>query len=92
MQNEPPALAVSDFGMLLRQYRVAAGLSQEELAERARMSANGVGSLERGYRRTPQRETLALLAGALTLTDEQRHAFEAAAAPVAFPRRAPAGP
>lgn len=45
------------------------------------MSANGIGALERGYRRTPQRETLALLANALALDDEQRHAFEAAAAP-----------
>ena len=70
----------SAFGMLLRRYRLAAGLSQEALAERARMSTNGIGALERGYRRTPQRETLALLAGALALNDEQRGEFEAAAA------------
>ncbi len=44
------------------------------------MSKNGVSALERGYRRTPQRETLALLAGALALDDAQRVAFEAAAA------------
>jgi len=67
------------FGMLLRRYRLAAGLSQEALAERARMSANGVGALERGDRRTPQRETLILLEEALTLGPEQRRAFEAAA-------------
>jgi predicted ATPase/transcriptional regulator with XRE-family HTH domain len=70
----------SDFGMLLRRYRLAGGLSQEALAERARMSTNGISSLERGYRRTPQRETLALLVGALALNDEQREEFEAAAA------------
>ena len=43
------------------------------------MSANGVGGLERGYRRAPQRETLALLADALALDEEQREEFEAAA-------------
>ena len=66
--------------MLLRQYRLAAALSQEALAERARMSTQGISALERGYRRTPQRETLALLSGALALSDEQREEFEAAAA------------
>jgi predicted ATPase/DNA-binding XRE family transcriptional regulator len=64
----------------LRHYRLAARLSQEALAERARMSTQGISALERGYRRTPQRETLALLAGALMLSDEQRGEFEAAAA------------
>ena len=44
------------------------------------MSTNGISSLERGYRRTPQRETLALLVGALALNDAQREEFEAAAA------------
>jgi hypothetical protein len=44
------------------------------------MSAHGVRALERGYRRTPQRGTLALLAGALTLNDEQRREFESSAA------------
>ena len=66
--------------MRLRQYRLAAGLSQEALAELARMSAQGVSALERGYRRTPQRETLALLASALTLNKEQRQEFETCAA------------
>ena len=73
--------------MLLRHYRLAAGLSQEALAERARMSTNGIGALERGYRRTPQRETLALLGRALALSDEQRTEFEAAAARSGSPRR-----
>ncbi len=44
------------------------------------MSTQGISALERGYRRTPQRETLALLSGALALSDEQREEFEAAAA------------
>ncbi len=76
----------SPFGTLLRRYRLAAGLSQETLAERARMSANGISSLERGARRIPQRETLRLLATALALDREQRAAFERAAARPSLPR------
>jgi predicted ATPase/DNA-binding XRE family transcriptional regulator len=70
------------FGDLLRRYRLEAGLSQLELAERARMSARGISALERGERRTPQRETLALLANALALAGERALEFEAAANPV----------
>ncbi|MGB6645109.1 MAG: helix-turn-helix domain-containing protein [Candidatus Cybelea sp.] len=77
----------SDFGVLLRRYRLDAGLSQGALAERARLSLDGISALERGHRRTPRRETLALLANALALSDEQRRAFESAAARAASPRR-----
>ena len=41
------------FGALLKRYRVAAGLSQEALAERAGMTAQGIGAHERGLRQTP---------------------------------------
>ena len=41
------------FAMLLRRYRQAAGLSQEELAERACLSARTVGDLERGVGHAP---------------------------------------
>ncbi len=75
------------FGTLLRRYRLAAGLSQEALAERARMSIDGISALERGYRRTPQRQTLELLAGALALDEDQREEFEATAARPGLPRR-----
>ena len=51
------------------------------------MSTNGIGALERGYRRSPQRETLALLAGALALDEQQREEFEAVAARSGPPRR-----
>ncbi len=78
---------LSDFGALLRRYRLGAGLSQGALAERARLSLDGISALERGHRRSPQRETLALLADALALSDEQRQAFESAAARPASPRR-----
>lgn len=78
MENERLAARASDFGALLRHYRREAGLSQEALAERARMSANGVGALERGGR-TPQRETLSLLATALKLDALERAELEDAA-------------
>jgi predicted ATPase len=87
MEDEGRALGSSEFGTLLREHRLAAGLSQEALAERAKMSTNGVSALERGYRRSPQRETLELLAGALALSADQRRAFEAAATRPALPRR-----
>ena len=46
------------FGDLLRQYRRAASLSQEALAERSGLSAKGIALLESGRRiapRTPKR-------------------------------------
>ncbi|MFZ1019206.1 MAG: helix-turn-helix transcriptional regulator, partial [Candidatus Cybelea sp.] len=61
MEDEARAPGALEFGVLLRHHRLAAGLSQEALAERARMSADGISALERGHRRTPQRETLTLL-------------------------------
>ena len=62
----------------MRQYRVAAGLTQEELAERARISVRAIGALERGARRTPHKDTLQLLAEALSLSeDDQALLFEA---------------
>lgn len=87
MQDKGGQPAQEAFGELLRRYRIAVGLSQERLAERARLSLVAVGALERGDRRWPQRKTLTLLAGALTLNAEQRAAFEAAAARPAHPRR-----
>ena len=67
------------FGELLRRYRTVAGLTQEELAERARLSARGITALERGERTTPRRDTVQLLADVLGLSEEERHAFEAVA-------------
>lgn len=57
---------------VLRNFRLAAGLSQAELAERSDMSIGAVGSLEQGLRRAPYRSTVDSLANALELTDEQR--------------------
>jgi len=67
------------FGQLLRQVRISAGLTQEELAEAARLSTRSVSDLERGINHTARKETARLLAEALNLTGPDRAAFEAAA-------------
>jgi len=79
MQEAERLPTASDFGGLLRHHRLAAGLSQEALAERAKMSAFAISALERGHRRRPQIKTLALLANALALDEAQRVQFEGAA-------------
>ena len=67
------------FGDLLRRHRLAAGLTQEELAERASMSARGISDLERGARSHPYRETVRLLADALGLSGAERSTIVLAA-------------
>jgi tetratricopeptide (TPR) repeat protein/transcriptional regulator with XRE-family HTH domain len=70
---------IGPFGALLKRYRLAAGLTQEELAERARLSVRGITDLERGARRTPHKDTVQLLATALALPEPDRARLEAAA-------------
>jgi predicted ATPase/DNA-binding XRE family transcriptional regulator len=53
---------------LFKQLRARAGLSQEQLAERAGLSHRTVGDIESGVRRRRRAVTLRLLAGALGLT------------------------
>jgi tetratricopeptide (TPR) repeat protein/transcriptional regulator with XRE-family HTH domain len=79
------------FADLLKRYRVERGLTQEALAERARLSARTVSDLERGVKIRPYRDTLALLAEALALAAEERAALEAAAR-AAPARHTAAGP
>jgi transcriptional regulator with XRE-family HTH domain/tetratricopeptide (TPR) repeat protein len=69
------------FGPLLRDARLRAGLTQEALAERARLSWRTISDLERGVKQTPHFETVALLADALRLPEAERAAFVAAARP-----------
>jgi predicted ATPase/DNA-binding XRE family transcriptional regulator len=86
---EPPNIRMSEststsggrlpFGKLLRQFRIAKGLSQEALAERARISLDTVGALERGRRQAPHRETLTLISEGLALTPDEHTRLEAAA-------------
>src|SRR5215469_15488998 len=75
----PVSSASPAFGTLLRRFRRAAGLSQEELAALAGLSTHAVGDLERGYRFRPRWETVTLLQEALQLNQEDQVLFEAAA-------------
>lgn len=76
MQDDGPT-----FAAVLQHYRVHAGLTQEELAERAHLSTRGISDLERGVRQLPRPDTVRRLAAALQLGGEERTAFEQAARP-----------
>ena len=71
--------AALSFGGLLRQLRAEARLTQEELAEAARLSPRSVSDLERGINRTARKDTALLLADALGLTGPARVSFVASA-------------
>src|SRR5437660_8071001 len=77
------------FGDLLRRYRLTAGLTQEELAEKAQVSPRAISDLERGARGRPWRETIQLLADALQLDVKERDQLKAAARPTLPPRPDP---
>jgi DNA-binding XRE family transcriptional regulator len=66
-------------GQLLRQLRISAGLSQEELAQAAQLSTRTVSDLERGINLTARSQTARLLADALGLTGQDEAGFLAAA-------------
>ncbi|HEY7430795.1 MAG TPA: tetratricopeptide repeat protein [Streptosporangiaceae bacterium] len=67
------------FGGLLRQLRLEAGLTQDELAEAAQVSQRAISDLERGINATARKDTAVLLAGALGLDGRARELFIAAA-------------
>jgi len=71
--------AALSFGGMLRQLRAEARLTQEELAEAAKVSARSVSDLERGINRTARKDTAELLANALGLAGSARELFVAAA-------------
>ncbi len=92
MSGEP-----ASFGTELRRLRLKAALSQEQLAQRAGLSARGISDLERGARRAPHLSTVRLLADGLALSPADREALLTAARPatsagsteVALPSHAP---
>ena len=71
-QDAPPTC-----GQLLQRYRVLAGLTQEELAERAGYSGNYIGKLEQDQRELPA-AAADRLAAVLGLADQDRAALRAA--------------
>ncbi|GLZ29344.1 hypothetical protein Lesp02_15340 [Lentzea sp. NBRC 105346] len=83
------ALRLGDntFGELLRDHRTRLGLTQQALAEKAQLSEQAIGALERGDRRYPQAVTLDRLAGALGLPGPERERFVRAASRKGEPRR-----
>ena len=71
-QEAPPTC-----GQLLQRYRMLAGLTQEELAERAGYSANYIGKLEQDQRELPA-AAADRVAAVLGLADQDRAALRAA--------------
>ncbi|MFJ9443413.1 ATP-binding protein [Kitasatospora sp. NPDC101235] len=69
----------NEFSRLLAGHRVAAGLTQEELAAAAGVSLRALGDMERGRTRGPQRRTVRALAEALGLGGTQAQALDRAA-------------
>jgi predicted ATPase/DNA-binding XRE family transcriptional regulator len=69
------------FADLLRHYRTAAGLSQEDLAERSGLSVRAISDLERGIRTRPRFETVRMLADAMKLGLSERANLLSAARP-----------
>jgi transcriptional regulator with XRE-family HTH domain len=82
-------LVSAPFGAMLRRLRIAANLSQEELAEAAKMSVAAIGAYERGVRTAPYRESIDLLADAFGLLGDERQEFFAAARPKSRLRGSP---
>ena len=68
------------FRHVLREHRLAAGYSQQGLAERAGISWGAIAALEQGVRRAPYRNTVRALADALGGGEAVRGQLEEAAA------------
>ena len=66
---------MSPLGRLLRRYREQARLTQEELADRAGVSARTISDIERGVRARAYADTAARLSVALGLSDADRATF-----------------
>ncbi len=70
--REPSGEDAAPFGTHLRRLREAAGMTQEELASKAGLTARAVSMLERGRRKRPYPHTVRSLADALGLTEAER--------------------
>ncbi|WP_433167085.1 BTAD domain-containing putative transcriptional regulator [Kribbella sp. CA-247076] len=74
-----PARTLGEFGELLRTLRQDAGVTQRELAARAGLSAGAIRDLEQGRTRTPKRDSIEAIAGALSLSGQDAQTLHAAA-------------
>jgi transcriptional regulator with XRE-family HTH domain len=72
-------VAVTVFGDQLRNHRLRAVLTQEELADRTGLSVRALGKLESGATNRPRPVTVRLLTDALELSEPERTSFNAAA-------------
>jgi transcriptional regulator with XRE-family HTH domain len=79
VHQSPAGHVAISFAKLLRQLRVEARLTQEELSEKSGLSPRCISDLERGISRTARKETACLLADALAIGGSVRTAFVAAA-------------
>jgi predicted ATPase/DNA-binding XRE family transcriptional regulator len=66
------------FGQLLRRYRMAAGLTQEELAAQSAVAVRTISDLERGVSRRAHPSTVDQLAAALALPPDEFAALQSA--------------
>ncbi|MGH3157692.1 MAG: helix-turn-helix domain-containing protein, partial [Streptosporangiaceae bacterium] len=85
---------MSGFGPTLRRKRLAAGLTQQELAQRAGLSVRALSDLERGVSR-PHRKTVTSLTDALGLAEAGHAGRRRAARPrpaAGTPRQLPPAP
>ncbi len=82
-----------ELGMLLRGHRLAAGLTQEELAERSGLSVRAISNIERGRTAGPYSRSVRMLAEALGLPDDARAQLQLASrvAQADQPADSPAG-
>src|SRR5258706_6762133 len=76
--HDPESLGAR-FAVMLLGHRLAAGLTQEDLAGRSGVGVRTLRELERGRVARPQRNTVSLLADALSLTGVDRAEFLAVA-------------
>jgi transcriptional regulator with XRE-family HTH domain/tetratricopeptide (TPR) repeat protein len=70
---------VTGFGGRLRSLRRGAGLTMEQLAEASGVSVRAISDMERGHSRAPQPRTLAALAVALGVAEEEHDLFAGSA-------------
>lgn len=89
--NVPAGSGGPALGELLKQHRLACGLSQEELGELAGVSVRAIGDIERGRTTRPYRKTVGLLAAALGIQGQQGELLSAArrAGAVSLPAERP---